>query len=116
MVLMHSIMALAAAHRPPEADTCAANAFLNYTNLGNCHYSTILSLSGLEYSCSLSLEFSSILKKLIIVTLIVSNCESVIVLVDFNRCKVQENNAKIQCLNGLCSLVLVLAAALLSVM
>lgn len=54
MVLMHSIMVLAAAHRPPEADTCAANAFLNYTNLGNCHYSTILSLSGLEYSCSLS--------------------------------------------------------------
>jgi len=50
-VLMHSITALAEAHRPPEANTRAVNAFLNYTNLGNCHYGTILSLSWLEYSC-----------------------------------------------------------------
>jgi len=45
------------------------------------------------------------LKNLIIVTLIVSNCESVIVLFDINRCKVQENNTKIQSSCRLCSIV-----------
>lgn len=52
--LTHSIMKLAAAHRPPEARSSAANAFLNYVNFKSCHYSIILSLMMLKCSCLLT--------------------------------------------------------------